>query len=198
MTTQEWIMFVLTFLTGVFIGFYVYVTFFKPIYDADQLASSESAASEFSIIGKQYGGARGPEYVHASFRLLENGSYQYVPGGSGDQVLEQQTGKLPSSLVRDLKSLATQEVFESLSGRVVKEECRLYQGGIDYIYRVTLNQVEYILDTCGTAINYQDPLAIELEKIWNWLENPDSVGGMSGNTLYDIMENYLKKQFGTD
>lgn len=195
MTTQDWFMFILTFLTGIFIGFYVYVSFFKPNYTPDDLASSESSASEFSVIGKQYGGSEGPEYIHPSFRLLPDASFVYVPGGTSESSLEQQSGKVSGQLVRSLRTMAMEETLEQLSNRVVKENCRLYDGGIEYLYRITLDNVEYELDTCGTDITYSDPLAVELAKLWEAVENPNSGGGLRGDSLYDTLENFLKDQF---
>lgn len=195
MTGQDWFMFALTFITGVFVGFYVYVTFFKPEYSPDDLATSEANASEFSIIGKEYGGDNDAGYIHPSFRLLADGSYVYVPGGEGKDALEQKEGHVSSGVLRKLRDLASSNELDHFSIPVDKDNCRSYSGGVDHIYRVTVNNEEYVLDTCGTRLDYGDELATELDLIWRELDVPGSTSNVRGNGPYEWLQNFLQDQF---
>ena len=94
MKRDDWMILSLTFLTGLAIGMYVYITAYKPTYEANDISETEAEAGEWSVVGKRVGGTDGSDYIQPSFRLLGNGEYTYLPGGSGEMSLEPVEGSL--------------------------------------------------------------------------------------------------------
>ena len=148
MTLQEWITFILVFVTGAFIGMMIYVTSFKPIYESEGIGGSETLAEDFSVIGKAYGGNEGPEYIRPSFRMLGNGEYTYLPGGESDNALDPLSGSLPSRLVRQVQSAASESSLNRYADSASKSDCVSYEGGFDYEYRIIVEGESFTVDTC--------------------------------------------------
>ncbi|MCB9811927.1 hypothetical protein H6783_03360 [Candidatus Nomurabacteria bacterium] len=195
MTGKEWFLFIMTFLTGLFLGFYVYVMFFKPHYLPEDLGGDETTAAEFSVVAKAYGGSEGPEYIHPSFRLLGDGEYVYVAGGTGTDALEERHGTLPRAYMNELQRLATAEKLAYFAEDRERTDCRLFSGGVDHVYRFTVHNTDYTLDTCGTALMYEDELAQLMETIWGEIITPGSTGAPAGSAPYDWLEHKLKSYF---
>ena len=195
MKIDDWMLLTLTFITGVAIGAYVYVTAFKPTYAPEGLSDTEEGAAEFSVVGKAYGGNESASYIRPSFRVLGDGSYLYVAGGEGDEALDPAKGELPSDLRRALLSAASDSVLLDSSETVTKNNCRSFAVGVDYEYRVVKDGEAYTLDTCHTAFNYEDELALVLEDVWNFLGG-ESYGarGLKGDTPYEMLENFLRER----
>jgi len=183
MSGQDWFLFILTFITGVMAGMYVYILSFKPTYIPDDLNSNEDVAAEFSVVGKVYGGQVSNGYISPSFRITADGSYAYVPGGEGSDALEPVSGKLPNGLFRDVVSATDKNTLINSSEPINKESCRSYSDGLDYQYRIVLDNNQYEVDTCRTTLSYDAELALVLDAVWNYLANPDSsYGGQGGQS----------------
>ncbi len=195
MKAQDKFVFILTFLTGLAAGMYIYVISFKPTYAPETIDANEELAQDFSVIGKQYGGDLQSDYVSPSFRITGNGSFDYRPGGSGEAALEPIVGQLPNSLISDIKSLATEEELEFLVQPRAQADCRSHVDGFDYQYRVILEGIEYQLDSCGTLLGYESELAVALEDVWNYLNDPESVSERSlfGDSFYDTSVNFIRE-----
>ena len=73
MELNDWVMLCLTFVTWAFIGMFIYVTSFKPVYAPDDLPDGD-LAEEYSVIGRAYSGeiSRGEQ---PTVRLRSDGSY---------------------------------------------------------------------------------------------------------------------------
>ncbi len=170
---------ILTFVTGLAIGMYVYVAAFKPVYAPEGLGGSEAAASDFSIIGKTYGGSEDAGFIRPSFRILGDGTYMYIQGGDGINALEPIQGSLPNSLVRELKAEIADSNLSHLSVTAVKGNCLSYSGGFDFEYKITVNSKQYVLDTCKTVFENNDPLAELLQSVW------DELSGNKSSTTYN-------------
>lgn len=195
MKLDDWMLFTLTFLTGVVIGAYVYITTFKPTYAPEGLSDSEDEAAGFSVVGKTYGGLEPSGYIRPSFRVLGNGSYLYTVGGEGENALEPQKGEIPRDLKRALLSIVTKNALEKGSEPVTKNNCRSLQGGVDYEYRIVKDGIAYTLDTCHTALAYDDELTLVLEDIWNYLSGEGhGARSVTGDTPYEILENFLRER----
>lgn len=194
MTTQDKFIFILTFVTGLAAGMYVYVISFKPTYTPETINTEEVMAEDFSVIGKQYGGDRQNDYVAPSFRITADGSFSYRAGGSASLGLETTEGKLPKTLINDIRSLATFEELEYLSENNPDGNCQSDVDGIDYQYRIILESEEFQLDSCGTLLGYDSDLAIALEDVWTYLEDPSDEGGgqLFGNSFYDTSVNFIR------
>ena len=197
MTLQDFFAFLLVFLTGVFIGVVVYVTSFQPIYAPDNLQNDEAIASEFSIIGKAYGGDQGSDYIRPSFRLLGNGQYDYLPGGSSSVALEPESGTLPKGLLREIKKAADLNLLADYEEPVSKDNCMSFEGGFDYEYLVVVDKQSFDLHTCFSALDYSDDLAVALIEVWNYLDDPENSKYsrlLYGESLNEWMSDWLASQ----
>lgn len=168
MDITDWFSFGLAFVTGIFIGMFMYVTVFKPTYIPDDLGRTEDQAFEFSIVGKSYGGFVPNGYIHPSFRLLGNGEYTYLPGGSGSDALEPVKGYIPGSLERSINAEISRDNLLD-KATPTEKNCRSYSDGSDYKYQITLEGTVYQLDTCRTSLSYDDTLSVLLDEVWNYL-----------------------------
>lgn len=192
MKRDDWMLLTLTFLTGLAIGLYVYIAFFKPTYVPENLNQSESAASDWSIVAIRRGGTE-PRYVQPAFRVLEDGSYQYRAGGMPDTDVSQiNEGNLPKSLIRDL-NLST-EMLRTYSEQSLVENCLSNQGGYDFEYRISLEGETYVLDTCLTNFSPNSELYESLEAIWDSLEGETTNSNRTGGWL----ENWVRDNFGVN
>lgn len=194
MTTQDKFIFILTFITGLAAGMYVYVISFKPTYAPETINNVEELAEDFSVIGKQYAGDRQNDYVAPSFRITADGSFSYRPGGSTTDGLEIIEGKLPRTLINDLRSLATFDELDRLSENNPAGDCQSFVDGIDYQYRIILESEEFQLDSCDTRLGYDSDLALALEDVWNYLDDPsvEAGGSLFGNSFYDTSVNFIR------
>lgn len=168
MDITDWFSFGLAFVTGIFIGMFMFVTVFKPAYIPDDLDRTEDKAYEFSVVGKAYGGLVPNDYIHPSFRLLGNGEYTLLPGGTDADALEPVSGFIPNDLQRLLDSEIRAESLLDKSVPVEKT-CRSFSDGTDYKYQITVEGTVYQLDTCKTALSYGANLAVLLDEVWDYL-----------------------------
>ena len=198
METSDWFLFILTFVTGAFIGMFIYVTSFKPTYVPEDVNSDEDKAYEFSITGKTYGGLIAPEYIRPSFRLLGNGQYTYIRGGTGDNALEPEEGKLPRTIMNEINSEVTASQLAAASAPAEKDFCENYVDGTDYRYQITLDGTVYQLDTCFTDLTYESDLAAALEAVWQYLLDPSLNQSNAPQTPSDAAERFLRERLGAD
>ena len=203
MKPTDWLFLGLTFATGLFIGMAIYVVSFKPTYAPENLNTEEDSALEFSIIGKAYGGDLGPEYIRPSFRLLRNGTYDYIQGGDGEDALDSVTGKLSKNVLNRVVASMEEAVLLEASWPTEKDDYRIFVDGIDYQYQITLDGTVYQLDTCNTDLDYDSELAISLEMVWNELGgtedivNPDTGTATfkpSGESIQEQATSWLKSR----
>lgn len=193
--------FTLIFVTGVFIGMFLYVTVFKPVYVPEEAPAEVEAAREFSVIGQAYGGMRGPEFVRPSFRILGDGRYTYQPGGVGEGALRTETGTLPADLLASLRSEATEPNLLEAAAPAQKADCRLFVDGYDYRYQFTVSGTVYSVDTCESNVTYSDELVLLLDEVWSYVLNPTQYvprvrpdGTDTGSTPASGLERWLREQ----
>lgn len=195
MTRHDWFLFIFTFLVGMCAGMYLYAMSFKPVYQPEGLSGSEIGASDFSITGRSYGGRQTPGYVHPSFRIHEDGTYLYVPGGSNaDASAEPIEGTLPRDLFQRVTGAVGESDLLRLAKPTAKEHCNIYLDRPDYSYRITVDEREYEVDTCATALSYDDELAVALMRVWSYLDDPSAVRESEGGDASPI-ETWFKNQF---
>lgn len=189
MKRDDWMLLSLTFLTGLAIGMYVYIAAYKPIYAPADLVSSEASADEWSIVGKQRGGNEDNDYIQPSFRILADGSYTYLPGGTGNKALQSVEGSISRSLLRDLQVSVGD--LNTYSKRVTGRSCASDVGGYDYRYRVTMDGDTYLLDTCSTLLGDDSGLAVSLSEVWDELSGKGS--GATYNTVSDWAQAWIRR-----
>lgn len=186
MTGRMYFLFGSTFLIGMLSGAYLYVTAFAPDYEAG-ISTGEDIDEEVLVIeGEMYGGCSEMNAC-ATFRLVDGKNFDFI--SSGDAEIAK--GKLSSSRRAALLETLDFDVLEENSRTIQNNSCEAYVDGIDYSYTVWLEGETYELDTCSTALAYNQTLQEALLDIWYVMENPDgdeSDGAFDG-TISDIFWN---------
>ena len=194
MKRDDWMILSLTFLTGLAIGMYIYITVYKPTYEADDISSTETEAGEWSVVGKRIGGTDDYDYIQPSFRLLGNGEYTYLPGGTGEMSLEPIEGSLSSREMSGIRlnesELAAYEQGQRLA------VCVADRGGYDYEYRITINRESYLLDTCLASFSGSS-LEESLSTVW---QNVEGTGGdrRQYDSVSDWLQDFIRRNLGVD
>ena len=190
MSGQDKILLGFTFIVGIVSGMYFYTVSFEPTFLPGRDADIEEADA-LSVVGRAYGGHTLSEYVHPSFRIAEDGSYEYFPGGEdADKSVE---GHLPRALMNRLTDEIETADLYGLSLESPKDFCTTYVDGFDYVYRVIYEGERYELDTCTSAMPYENDLALVLMDVWEYLETGayEAETGSGRNPA----EEWLRRQF---
>jgi hypothetical protein len=196
MERSDWMLLGMTFLTGVFIGVALYVLSFKPTYTPETLNESESVAQSFSIIGEQYGGFQEAGYRAPSFRLLADGSYTYAPGGTDASIPV--TGVLPNSLFVEIEAVSNVAELQENSLSIEPDSCRSFSDGIEYRYQVVRDGEVFVLDSCTTTLGYDSELALVLEDVWWYLNDPASFATEPPRSVSDRLGDWLYQRLHGD
>lgn len=195
---SDWFILIFTFIVGMSSGAYLYITSFQPLYGTgDGIGGAERSASDFSVIGKSYGGSNPAGFAHPSFRITGDGSYSYLPGGVNADQIKEQNGELPNRLADELHSAVSDANLDQLSRSAQKDDCRIFSDGVDHTYRITVAGTQYELDTCNTALSYDHELALVLSDIWTYLEDGEveyrntSSSGADRSWLEEFLRGYF-------
>lgn len=167
-TRQDILIMIVTFVVGVSAGFYLYMTAFAPQFE-EFSGQTEEVYEDFVLEGAQYGGDR-MGGTSPSFQILENGSFRYLPYTQQGEITDAKEGVVPRALLNDIKKLMTVENLVTASAIVTRGDCVSYVDGLDYAYTVTLDGVNFNLDTCTTNLKSEGSMQIALDKIWNYFE----------------------------
>lgn len=194
METSDWLLLILTFISGAFIGMLVYVTSFKPVYVNENPVGEEAVAGEFSVIGRSYGEGLATT-VSPTFRLLGDGSYTYLPNSTSEPV----EGQVPGQLLKDLQSLSTEDRLLTHRESATKSDCQSEKDGLDFEYRVVIENTSYALDTCRTNLDYEDDLALVLAALWQYMDEPTRgyqtpIQRREQSSLSDRLSDWLRQQ----
>lgn len=166
MKRQDIITLLFTFVVGFFFGMYLYTTGFMQDYDAPDV-QSQQAVNDFALTAEVYGGCRD---TCPSFQILADGTYRYMftPTAGAEQIIRD--GSLPRALRRDISEAFTAKALTTQAVKTQPAVCNSFTDGIDVRYRVTLAGNEYLLDTCGTAVDTNSAIWNTLVKTWNYFE----------------------------
>ncbi len=148
--------FLLTFITGVAAGSFVYLNGLRE-YDIDPIEPSR--ISNFEIVVTQYGGcARGG---CESYRILSDGSYVVIAGNGATT-----GGDITPDQLTSLKQTLFDSDLETQSVPVDPDFCESWVDGVDTTYSITRDKNNYELDTCGTNIDVDSDLIELLDWLW--------------------------------
>lgn len=170
MAHQDKISILITFIVGLLAGGYLYLTGFATTFKLPE-ATTDDVYAEFVIIGESYGACKQTGDC-LSFQLLENGKYRAIYGDGGSEAVTHEAS-IPFSLKRELKAnlTPTELTLESkLSSTAV---CQFGDDGTNYRFRISRDEVNYVLDTCLTDIDYSGQTWQSLVKLWNHLATTD-------------------------
>lgn len=195
MKRDDWMLLSLTFLTGLAIGMYVYIMFFKPTYAPENLSGEEATASEWSLVARRYSD-QSDRGVEPSFRLLGDRSYVYLPGGQSDEALTPREGKISARLMRELRQY--DDELYGYSAPPLRPDCPSVRGGYDFEYRFVVDNTSYLLDTCSTALGHDTGLALALEAVWAEVEGTSASSFRQYDSFSDWAEDWIRRNLGTD
>lgn len=154
---------------GVTIGVYAYFAGFSSM-DREISESIKEYDGTLVIIGEAYGGCE-QSVSCPSFQVANDGRYRYfyVPRGADAQVLRE--GNIPKDLHEQLKAVLRAGELQVASRPIEPAYCNSFDDGIDVAYRVTVDDVDFNLDSCGTDVDGDGQLWQTLGKIWNYFES---------------------------
>jgi len=166
MRGQDIISIAITFIVGIFAGAYLYLTG-AAAYVTDFVSPVKEKPVEFVIESEAYGSCG---ETCPSFRVDDDGSYHYlyVPPDATEPVVRK--GKLLGYLNNKLHRVITKEELARQAKKTTPGICNYRNGEIDVRYRITLDGKEYVLDSCGTAVDENSPLWRTLSDVWDYLE----------------------------
>ncbi|MCA9358946.1 hypothetical protein KC926_01940 [Candidatus Kaiserbacteria bacterium] len=166
MKKQDILSIFITGTVGFMIGAYLYLTQFAGFWEKD-VVPTESSFAEFSVTGEMYGGCRNS---CSSFQILKNGTYRYLysPTVGADPVVRQ--GNLPIALKRDLSKSLLKSELVAQSKATNPKSCNSHSDGIDARYTITVDGKEYLIDSCGTAVDGEGAIWLAFNEIWKYLQ----------------------------
>lgn len=162
MKRQDILSIAITFAMGFIAGIYLYVSGFAGLMNSISIGD-QSSVNEFVIVADAYGGCRSE---CPSFQVQTDGSYRYLytPTQGSEQILRQ--GTLPLDIRRNLKSAVSPRTLALQSRSIEPVQCESFGDGIDVVYEITVDGVEYTLDSCGTSVDANSDLWQTLNSIW--------------------------------
>jgi hypothetical protein len=167
MTGKIQFQFFVTFLMGALTGAFLYVTAFAPSYKKDTQTQMGSISEGMIIEGEMYGGCSELDSC-ASFRLLENARYDYIP--YPDAQVEH--GKLPSAIHSPLFDALTDEAVARAGVPTTSDACDSYVDGLDFSYTLMTASSTSELDTCSTLLHKDENLQALFLDAWDFMQNP--------------------------
>ncbi len=186
MTGRDQFIMGFTFLMGVLVGGYFYVTSFAPtVANAPGLSNHQATEVKFVVSGEQYGGCQRLGSC-PSFQLSSNGAYRYIPVATSSELAAVLEGTLPSRLRNELVTSIERANLGALAVSAQKDYCNSFVDGTDYVYQVRVPGVTYELDSCQTRFDTDGVLGRNLTAIWDYLAEPETVyplileAGLSG------------------
>jgi hypothetical protein len=162
MTHQDKISLLITFVTGLVVGSYLYLTGFAPTYGLPE-ADKISAYDGFVIVGDSFGACEATRSC-ISFQLFQNGTYRVIYERSGGRV--EKSSSIPRALQRELASALSQTALEAQSKPLLLPSCAFGEDATNFRFKVSYGATTYTLDTCATSIAYTEPLWTVLAKAW--------------------------------
>jgi len=170
MTGKIQMLFFSSFLMGMFAGAYFYVSFFAPLVENPDLDLLVDAKEDLIVEGIMYGGCERMNSC-ANFQLINGRDYHYTVSTDA----EVQTGRLSRSFAQGIQASLSDGALYAASEQVGAYSCSSHVDGVDYHYSILKEGERYEIDTCTTALAYNDALQDLFLDIWYTLENPDTI-----------------------
>jgi hypothetical protein len=166
MVHQDKISILVTFAFGLFAGGYLYLTGFATTFELPD-TTTDNVYKEFVITGESFGVCKEAGNC-SSFQVLENGAYRNIVNGPGLANPLVREGGIPRSLRSELMESLTKESLEANSKLKPTEDCFYKDNVPNFSFRVSLNEVNYTINTCTTDIDRESPAWKSLAKLWNF------------------------------
>jgi len=191
MSKRDWFLFISTFVVAVLCGMWLYFTTFVPEYVANPVVQeiSEQLAPEWVLTVQAYGGCERTLRC-PGFSLTSRGQYRYQ--ASPNETL--QVGKIPKPLVRAYNTVLTTEQVSAWSRPTTKQYCESMIDGFDYSLQIEMQGDVYTLDTCQSAIAYDDPLIQLVDETFVYLHAPDQYQPSAPQVPYGGLDEYVEQR----
>ncbi|HMO78388.1 MAG TPA: hypothetical protein PKD95_04295 [Candidatus Paceibacterota bacterium] len=164
MAHQDKVSILITFIIGIIAGGYLYLTGFATTFKLPEV-TTDDVYEEFVIIGESYGACSQTGDCF-SFQLLENGKYRALYNDRTEDTIVKE-GSIPFSLRRALKSNLTPTYLTLDSRLTTAPACQIGDVSFNYRFRISRDQVSYVLDTCLTDIDYSGLPWQTLIQLWD-------------------------------
>lgn len=166
MTPQDRVSLLITFVVGLLVGAYLYTTGFATTFKLPE-ANEAGVYTGFVLVGEAYGTCRA-EQSCVTFQVVGDGVYRAIfdTDAEGNKNAVQE-GRLPGNLRRPLERTLIVTELARMNQPLMVSECA-YEG-TNYRFKVTLEQVEYNLDTCQSAIDYESSAWASLTAVYNYI-----------------------------
>jgi hypothetical protein len=167
MMPQDRLSLSITFVIGLVVGSYLYLTGFSTTFKLPE-ANDAGVYTGFVVNGDSYGECR-VERSCLSYQILGNGVYRAIfdtdSRGRNDVTKE---GRLPRKIRLNLQSNLTVDELWRISQPQLVSKC-LNPDGTNYRFKVTVEEVEYEVDTCTAEIDYESPVWLSLTAVYNYI-----------------------------
>jgi hypothetical protein len=163
MTHQDRFSIIITFVIGIFVGGYLYLTGFLPTYHLPE-AMTQDAYEGLVLIADSYGACQ-VEDTCLSFQLLPDRSFTAVVGvGSASYTRKDDVSR--GGMSSFLKAVSP-AALSTNSQPLAEYSCR-YNGpeATNFRFQVTYGGKNYVIDTCQSQIDYQGALWLSLVGIY--------------------------------
>ncbi|MFM2423943.1 MAG: hypothetical protein RLZZ70_332 [Candidatus Parcubacteria bacterium] len=163
--TQDKITLFSALLVGVITGSYLYLVGFAPEFESSNIPL-EGESSDFVLIGEKY--SADESSVPASFQVRDDGSYRYLPESPNPEApLPAVEGKLSRAQLSDIQSMLDASALAAVESSTIADACSAPNTTGSYLYFVTVDGIEYQLDSCIDDFSVVAGLETVLLDVWN-------------------------------
>lgn len=139
---QFYFILVSAFIMGVVSGVYI---FFASRADAPDFTPFDTEVRGFEITGDEYGGCE--RLGCPSFRIIDTGAYIYLRSvRGGEDVRHENT--LSDTELKNIKDELRKTSLAEIESRSQSASCAPLTDGVAYKYRISIGDVEYVVDSC--------------------------------------------------
>ncbi len=194
MKGKDYVVLILTFVTGVFAGSYLYTTSFAPSYQEDEVPSTQEVM--FLLQGQKRGDCNRDGDLCPSFELRANRTYSYIPqyldGVEPEEVVH---GKLGKDRFDELLAYVDAIDLMELEKKSPGACSNIYDT--NYAYNLVYKGQSYTYDTCNTAFK-NSVLATKFYPLWTRLATTTPTAPLLEEGLSGFLRNQLDKRFTYD
>lgn len=187
MTGRVYFILIMTFITGMFAGAYLYITSFA-VNDSNENIPEIS----FQITGIAGGDCMENNNVCASFTLDQNRKFVYIPQHSiHNNTPENITGRIHKNIFNELTEIIQDTNLAQLQEQ--SGECAYARNPDSYVYNIIVDGTSQTLNTCVPLFKSSE-LSVQLQSLWVIFNKPATVTE-NGGGISNFLMNHLKENF---
>lgn len=170
METRDLILMIGTFCIGIFTGGYVYLVGFVPTY-VDTTPDGFDESNSFMVVGEVYGACS----ECPVFRITDDRNFRFFANTKSAAASESITGAYPRADYLTLTAVAQPERLQ-IASAPIPNTCQSNDTRpkfVGYRFTVTVEGVDYELDSCTTSLESDSELFITLKEVFSILEDEE-------------------------